>query len=175
MVLKRIRPHGTDEYFRDYARQLIDSAREDILIITGEVGSYRFPDLRWAAERARTRGVSVKVYASKPSQRVVNGLLALGIEVYKGPPTKDHYLVVDSKSYIHSRPHPPVLGKREGEVHLNEPRSARKVVRKFQELVEKGRRVRKSDWTEDPLWKALQKPFDWRVDTHASRLDEEFA
>jgi len=175
MVLRRITPHPADEYFRDYARQLIDSARRDILIITGEVGSYRFPDLKWAAERARARGVSVKVYASKPSQRVVNGLLGLGIEVYKGPPSRDHYLVVDSRSYIRSRPHPPVMGKREGEVHFNEPRSARRIARKFQELVENGKPVRRLDWTEDPLWRALQKPLDWHVDTHASRLDEEFA
>ncbi len=49
MVLKKIRPHPADEYFRDYARELIDSARKEILIITGEVGSYRFPDLKWAA------------------------------------------------------------------------------------------------------------------------------
>ncbi len=43
MALKKIRPHPTDEYFRDYALGLIDSARREILIITGEVGSYRFP------------------------------------------------------------------------------------------------------------------------------------
>src|SRR2546425_10506975 len=103
MVLKKIRPHPTDEFFRDYACELIDSARKEILVITGEVGSYRFPDLKWAAERARKRGVQVKIYASKPAQHVVNGLLALGIEVFKDPPVKDHYLVVDSRSYIHSK------------------------------------------------------------------------
>ncbi len=75
--------------------------------------------MKWAAERARKRGVSVKIYASKPAQRTVNGLLALGIEVFKRPPVKDHYLVADSKSYVHSKPHPPILGERAGEVHIN--------------------------------------------------------
>ena len=40
---------------------------------------------------------------------------------------------------------------------------------------EKSRSVTKVDWRQEVLWKALQKPFDWKVDTHASRLDEEFA
>jgi hypothetical protein len=41
--------------------------------------------------------------------------------------------------------------------------------------VEKSKPSTKVDWKQDPLWKALQKPLDWKVDTHASRLDEEFA
>ena len=39
-------------------------------------------------------------------------------------------------------------------------------------MLVRARPVRKIDWKKDPLWRALQKPFDWRVDTHASRLDE---
>jgi len=175
MVLKKIRPDPTDEQFRSHASKLIDSARNEILIISGEIGSYRFLDLKWAAERARKRGVSIRVYASKPPQRIVNGLLARGIEVYIGPPVRDHYLVVDGKSYIHSKPHPPVLGKREGEVHLNQPREAKKIVSLFEELLAGARPVKRIDWEKDPLWRALKKPFDWKVDTHASRLDEEFA
>lgn len=175
MVLKKIKPHPADENFRNYARELIDSARGEILIITGEIGSYRFPDLKWAAERARERGVSVKVYASKPAQHIVNGLLELGIEVFKGAPVKDHYLIVDSKSYIHSKPHLPVLGKREGEAHLNEPESTSKIVKRFNELTKHAKRLTRVDWTKDPLWKALQRPFDWKVETHSSRLDEEFS
>src|SRR5207245_10541030 len=31
---------------------------------------------------------------------------------------------------------------------------------------EKSRPLTKVDWKQDPLWKALQKPFDWKVDTH---------
>ena len=40
---------------------------------------------------------------------------------------------------------------------------------------EKSKLSTKVDWKQDPLWKALQKPLDWKVDPHASRLDEEFA
>lgn len=174
MVLRKIRRDPTDEEFRSYACELIDSAKKEVLIIAGEVGSYRFADLKWAAERARERGVSIKVYASRPPQRIVNGLLARGIEVYVGPVVRDHYLIVDSKSYIHSKPHPPILGKREGEVHLNEPAATRKIVRTFQEMLGRARPVKKIDGKKDPLWRALQKPFDWRVNTHASRLDEEY-
>ncbi len=175
MGMKKIPDSPVDEVFRSYTRKLIDSAKKEILVITGEVGSFRFPDLRWAAERARSRGVSVKVYASKPAQPVVNGLLARGIPVYVGPAVKDHYIVVDSRSYVHSRPHPPILGKREGEVYLNEPGRAKRIVSMFQELARSAKEVKRIDWKRDPLWKALEKPFDWRVRTRASQLDEEFA
>jgi phosphatidylserine/phosphatidylglycerophosphate/cardiolipin synthase-like enzyme len=175
MRTRKIPSSATDEIFRSHTRRLIDSARKEILVITGEVGSFRFPDLRWAAERARRRGVSVKVYASKPAQSTVNGLLARGIEVYVGPAVRDHYIVVDSTSYIHSRPHPPILGKREGEVYLDQPGKANRIVSVFQELAGKAKRVERIDWKKDPLWKALQKPFDWRARTRASQLDEEFA
>ena len=173
-ALKTIMRDSTDENFRRYAAKLIDSAKKEVLVIAGEIGAYNFPDLKWAAERARKRGVSVKVYATNPSQQVVNGLLAKGIEVYKGPVMKDHYLIIDSKSFIHSKPHQPVVGRREGEIYVNKPAEARNVVKRFEKLVEKSKPLTKVDWKQDPLWKALQKPLDWKVDTHASRLDEEF-
>ena len=175
MASKTIKRDSTDENFRRDAAKLIDSAKEEVLVIAGEIGAYNFPDMKWAAERARKRGVSVKVYATNPPQQVVNGLLAKGIQVYRGPAMKDHFLIIDSKSYIHSKPHPPVVGKREGEVYLNKPAAARKVVKHFEKLVENSKPLTKVDWKQDPLWKALQKPLDWKVDTHASRLDEEFA
>ncbi len=165
MTFRTIKRDTTDENFRRYAAKLIDSAKKEVLVIAGEIGAYSFPDLKWAAERARKRGVSVKVYATNPPQ----------IEVYKGPLMKDHFLIVDSKSFIHSKPHQPVVGKREGEVYMNKPAEARKVVKRFEKLVEKSKPLTKVDWKQDPLWKALQKPLDWKVDTHASRLDEEFA
>jgi phosphatidylserine/phosphatidylglycerophosphate/cardiolipin synthase-like enzyme len=175
LALKNIKRDSTDENFRLNAAKLIDSAKKEVLVIAGEIGAYSFPDLKWAAERARKRGVSIKVYATNPPQHVVNGLLAKGIQVYKGPVMKDHYLIVDSKSFIHSKPHQPVVGKREGEVYLNKPTAARRVAKHFEKLVENSKSLTKVDWKRDPLWKALQKPLDWKVDTHASRLDEEFA
>ena len=175
LALKTIKRDSTDENFRRDAAKLIDSAKREVLVIAGEIGAYGFPDLKWAAERARKKGVSVKVYATNPPQHVVNGLLAKGIEVYRGPRMRDHYLVVDSKSFIHSKPHGPIVGKREGEVYVNKPAAASKIVKHFEKLLENAKPITKVDWKRDPLWKALQKPLDWKVDTRASRLDEEFA
>jgi hypothetical protein len=47
--------------------------------------------------------------------------------------------------------------------------------RKLRVRKSSSRKLRNTDWRKDPLWKALQKPWSWGVDTHASRLDEEFA
>jgi len=175
LSLKTIKHDSTDENFRRDAANLIDSARKEVLVIVGDIRAYGFPDLKWAVERARKKGVSVRIYAANPPQQVVNGLLAKGIRVYKGSVMKDHYLIVDSKSFIHSRPHQPVVGRREGEVYVNKPAEARKVVKRFEKLVENSKPLTKVDWKQDPLWKALQKPLDWKVDTHASSIDEEFA
>ena len=175
LSLKTIKHDSTDENFRRDAANLIDSARKEVLVIVGDIRAYGFPDLKWAVERARKKGVSVRIYAANPPQHVVNGLLAKGIEVYKGPLMKDHFLIVDSKSFIHSKPHQPVAGQRTREVYMNKPVAARKVVNRFEKLVEKSKPLTKVDWKQDPLWKALQKPLDWKVDTHSSRLDEEFA
>lgn len=131
--------------------------------------------MKWAAERARDRGVLVKVYASNPSPDTANGLLARGIKVFIGPQVKDHFLVSDSKSYILSRPHGTRTGERTGELHENEPVEAGKVVKIFEGLLAKAKPLKEIDWKQDSLWKALQKPFNWKVDTHASHLDEEFA
>ena len=98
MVVKKIQRSPTDENFRKYVRELIDSAQKEILIIAGELGSYRFPDLKWAMKRARKRGVKIRIYASNPPQAIVNGLLANGCEIYVGKQVKDHYLITDSKS-----------------------------------------------------------------------------
>jgi len=170
-----IKPDSTDEDFRRKAAKLIDSAKDEIIVITGEISAYGFPDLKWAAERARERGVTVKVYAPKPSPNITNSLLARGIKVFIGPEVKDHFLVADSKSYILSKPPDPHTGERTGEVHENEREEAVKIMEKFEKLLTNARLVEKVDWKQDSLWRALQKPFNWKVDTHASRLDEEFA
>jgi len=170
-----IKPDHTDEDFRRKVAKLIDSAKDEIIVITGEISACGFPDLKWAAERARERGVTVKVYAPKPSPNITNSLLARGIKVFIGPEVKDHFLVADSKSYILSKPPDPHTGERTGEVHENEREEAVKIMEKFEKLLTNARLVEKVDWKQDSLWRALQKPFNWKVDTHASRLDEEFA
>jgi len=175
MVIKKIERSPTDEVFRRYARELIDSAEREILVIAGELGSYQFPDLKWAMRRACKRGVKIRIYASNPPQEVVNGLLAYGCEIYVGEEVKDHYLVVDSKSWVYSKPHRQVLGVREGEVHINELTKAKKVVALFDQLVSKAKEKKtRIKWDKDPLWAVLQNPPDWGVETDSTRLEELF-
>lgn len=173
MVVKKISPSPTDEIFRKHVKELIDHAQKEILVIAGELGSYRFPDLKWAMNRAIERNVKIRIYASYPNQAIVNGLLARGCEIYLGKKIKDHYLIVDAKSYIHSKPHPPILGVREGEAYINEPEKTRKTINKFKQLTSKAKREKTIQWNKDPLWKALQNPPDWGVQTDSSRLEEE--
>jgi len=173
MVLKKISPSPTDENFRKHVKELIDSAQKEILVIAGELGSYRFPDLKWAMNRALKRGVKIRIYASRPNQTIINGLLARGCQIYVGEEIKDHYLIADAKSFIHSKPHPPILGVREGEAYINEPEETRKTIDKFKQLISKAKPAKTTQWNEDPLWKALQNPPDWGVKTDSSRLEEE--
>jgi sugar-specific transcriptional regulator TrmB len=173
MVVKKIGSSPTDEIFRKHVTELIDSAQKEILVIAGELGSYRFPDLKWAMNRALKRGVKIRIYASHPKQAIINGLLARGCEIYLGKEVKDHFLIVDAKSYIHSKPHPPVLGVREGEVYINEPQRTKKIINRFKQLISKARREKTINWNEDPLWQALQNPPDWGVQTDSTRLEEE--
>jgi len=173
MVIKKIKPSPTDEIFRKHVKELIDSAQKEILVIAGELGSYRFPDLKWAMSRARERGVKIRIYASHPNQAVINGLLARGCEIYIGKEIKDHYLIVDTKSFIHSKPHPPILGVRKGEAYINQPEKTRNAINKFKQLISRAKPAKTIQWNQDPLWQALQNPPDWGVQTDSSRLEEE--
>jgi len=173
MVVKKINSSPTDEDFRKHVKQLIDSAQEEILVIAGELGSYKFPDLKWAMRRALSRGVKIKIYATHPSQAIINGLLARGCEIHIGKEIKDHYLITDRKSWVHSKPHPPILGVRKGEAHINEPQKAKKLIAQFNKLTLKAKTQKTIQWNQDPLWQALKNPPDWGVTTDSSRLEEE--
>ncbi len=87
----------------------------------------------------------IRVYASNPPQRIRNGLLARKVRVFKGPPAKDHYLVVDARSYIHSKPHPRAIGARPGEVHKNDRKGPTQIAGKFEKLVEKSEELKDID------------------------------
>ena len=174
MVIEKFEESPTDEVFRKYVRDLIDSAKEEIFVIAGEVGSYRFLDLKLAAERASERGVKIHVYATHPPQEIVNGLLVRGCEVYVGEEVEDHYIVADSNSWILSKSHPPgKIGTRRGEVHWDEIESAKKVINNFYRLASRGQKKTRIEWDKDPLWVALESPPDWGVETDSSRLKEE--
>jgi sugar-specific transcriptional regulator TrmB len=173
MVIKKISPSPTDEIFRKHVKELINSAQKEILVIAGELGSYKFPDLKWAMDRALKRGVKIRIYASNPKQATINGLLARGCEIYLGKEIEDHYLIVDAESFIHSKPHPPILGAREGKAYINEPQRTQKIIDKFKQLISQAKPKKTIQWNQDPLWIALQNPPDWGVQTDSSRLEEE--
>lgn len=174
MVIKKIIKTPTDEDFRRHVKDLIDSAKNEIFVIAGEVGSYRSIDLKMAATKASARGVKIHVYANRPTQEVLNGLLARGCEVFVGEETpKDHYLVVDSNSWILSKGRlPREKGARRGEVHIGEPKGAKKAIDYFRRLASKGEKKTKIDWRKDPLKVALANPPDWGTATDSSRIKE---
>jgi hypothetical protein len=89
-------------------------------------------------------------------------LIARGIKIFIGPRVKEHFLVVDSKSYILSNPHPPKIGERTGELHENEPEKAAKVKERFERLLARAKPLDKIDLKHDSLRRALEKPSDWK-------------
>lgn len=171
-----IKQSPLDEDFRRHTFELLSSAKKDIIIIAGEVGSFRFLDLRMAAKKAHERGVRIRIYANQPSVGIMNKLLKYGVELYLGgKKVSDHYLVVDGNSWIHSKEHPPgKIGLRKGYVYKNDPEGASKVIKLFKELIAKAKKIEAPKWDEDPLWLMLQNPLDWGVETDSSKFNEEF-
>ena len=170
-----IRKTEFDEDFRRKVRGLLDSAEKEVVIITGEGSSFGFLDLRHATERAVERGVKIKVYATNPVPEFLNKVLMLGGEVYQGKKKAgNHFLIVDGKDWVISKEHPPrVIGKRQGEIHLNDRRSAKKILAEFSDLVKSAERVKTPIWDKDPLVQAIRHPKSWGIKTDAKKLEEE--
>jgi hypothetical protein len=176
MVKKvEIKKTELDEDFRQKVKELLDSAKRDVVIITGEGAAFGYLDLRWATERAVERGVKIKIYATNPVPEFLNKVLMLGCKVYRGErKAGDHFLVVDGKHWVVSREHPPqVTGGRHGEVHLNDRKGAKKILAEFDCLIKSARQVRTPMWNEDPLVKAIRHPKDWGIKTDSRKIDDE--
>ena len=105
-----------DEEFRKHVIDLFNSVEKEIDIITGEGSAFGYQDVRWALKKARERGIKCRVYATDPL--FVNKWLSYGCEIYRGKEeVRDHYLIIDGKSFIHSHPHTRrEVGVMEGEV-----------------------------------------------------------
>lgn len=168
----------TDEHFRRHTKDLIDSARKEIIVIAGELGAYSFHDLRQAAEAATERGIKIRIYGSSPGRDIVNRLVRHGCEVYIGKEKPyDHYMLVDRKSYIiskkgESKACETMIGTRLGYKYLNDKSGAKEIVNLFNRLT-KGLDKEKIRG-EDPFVLALKSPLDWGVQTNASKIHEEF-
>ncbi len=119
MTHTRIQATEGDSRFRVEVQSLLQSAKHHIVVISGELGSYDFPELRDAAHAAAARGVKIDVYASEPRIEVVQRLRDAGAHVVVGPiRSRDHFLAVDDARVIvslkHGRQGPTKSGTREG-------------------------------------------------------------
>lgn len=164
-----------DQDFRRKVRQLLDSAEKEVVILTGEGAAFGFRDLRYATERAVDRGVKVKIYTVSPIPEFLNKVVMLGCEVYRGKEMiKNHFLVIDGKDWAISREHPPLkVGKRRGEVHLNDRRGAKKILANFSRFTRSAEEVKTPMWSLDPLVEAIKHPKSWGVKTDARKFREE--
>jgi len=164
-----------DEDFRRKVRMLLDSAEREVAIITGEGAAFGFQDLRYATERAVERGVKVKIYTSAPIPEFLNKVVLLGCQVHRGKKMmKDHFLVIDGRDWVISREHLPArVGKRLGEVHLNDRNGAKKILTNFNRIIRGAKEVKEPMWELDPLVEAIKHPKSWGVKTDARKFREE--
>lgn len=132
---------ANDDDFRQIVKAEIGSAKTEIVVIAGELGSYLFPELREAAIQAVNRGVHVKIYATHtvPSS-VYEEISKIGGEIYLGErQVRDHYLVIDGQDCIISKKEdqgvPTKIGERLAIVYENDPSKSKKAKRLFNELV----------------------------------------
>lgn len=170
-----IRRTELDGDFRQKVKELLDSAEREIVVITGEFSAYGYLDLRWATERAIERGAKFRMYATSPTPQYANKILMLGGEVYRGKKrTKDHFLIVDGKSWVRSREHPSrAVGERWGEVHMNDRKGAKPLLREFNNLLKAAEKIEGIDHKVDPLTRAIENPRDWGIETDSRNFEKE--
>jgi len=138
---ERIEPSSQDEKFRKTVKDAIDSGRNEIVVIAGELGSYGFPELKQAAVQALSRGVRVRVYATRAAPAdVVNEIGELGGEIYIGKVlVKDHYLVIDRNTFIISekeeKGQPSKIGTRRARLYKNNSKDAKRIIAFFNDLI----------------------------------------
>ena len=141
MTFERIEVSPKDKSFRKIVKWAIDSARCEIIVVAGELGSYGFPELRQATIDALARGVRVRVYATNAAPAdVVTEIKRLGGEIYIGEiRVKDHYLVVDRETLVVSEKaeigRPTDVGTRKARVYKNNPKWAQKILTFHDDLV----------------------------------------
>lgn len=73
---------------------------------------------------------------------------------------------MENHSYPHDRRK---IGVREGEVHSNDPKTAKEIVDRFEVMVSKAEKI---SMAKDPLEEILEHPRDWGIETDASNVDE---
>lgn len=127
-----------DVQFRRIVHETLRSAKKEIVVITGELGSYGYPELREDALDALARGITVRVFTSAMANPdFVSELSRAGAEVHTGGWIPDHALIVDNCTTVMSfkdktgRSDP---GTRHGRV-TNDPVIVLEQRRRFDKLV----------------------------------------
>jgi len=140
MPVQKIEQAPSDEYFRNRVKESLDAASREIMVISGELSAYEFPELKAAALRALARKVKVRIYAVRPPPDTVQQLRESGAELHLGTRyTDDHYLVIDKKTLIVSKKAkakkgPTTVGERQGYVYKDELKKVKEVENFFAEL-----------------------------------------
>lgn len=118
--------------YRDILIYLIGNAYTEILARVGEIGAYRFYDIRSAAEEAISRGVDVSICAHDPSKDLVARASSHGVKLYlTDNEPEEKFTVVDKRHVLVSYP----KQGRAGTVYLNDKKMAKKYVDKFWKVV----------------------------------------
>lgn len=172
-MVSRFEKSFLDRGFRREMKRLIDSAEKEILVITGEAGSFEnYQDLRWAIQRAIKRGVKVRIFAIAPRKAIINKMVSTGCEVYIGKEElNDHYTVIDRRVVVESKKHPPgELSVRHGLGYENKER-AEKIAKVFDNYAGRARKA-EVDEREDPALKLLERPLDIGFSTDSREIDQ---
>jgi len=141
LTFERVEASPEDKNFREVVKSAIDSAKTEITVIAGELGSYGFPELRKAALDALARGVRVRVYATTAAPAdVVEEIKRLGAETYIGEiRVKNHYLIVDRETLVVSEKaeigRPTDIGTRKARVYKNNYEETQKIQTFYNDLV----------------------------------------
>lgn len=131
--------HDDEEFIRTM-EEALDSAKKEIIVITGEFGAYKlFPTLKQKVHDAFSRNVKMKIYANSPSPSDVKEIKEKGGEFYIGDiVSKDHYTVIDNEIVIVSEKEgvelPTKIGERHGCVY-EDPIIAKKIIVYFNDLI----------------------------------------
>jgi hypothetical protein len=140
--------------YREKVIRLIELSRDEIIAIVGEIGVYRFADVRWSLENALDAGRKIRILASesKADRYVVGRLVDLGAELYlSGSEPIEKYMVVDRKHWFGRS-----AVERVGEIHWNDTDGAMKIATKFEEDIKKVKQIPTNfDSGEDPLLKEV--------------------
>ncbi len=137
-----IKHHPSDLYFRVNTIDLIDKARKEIRVVTGEFSILYFSDVLEAFREAiQNRNVTVEAYLGRCDVDTTNLAIVNNMIVYSGkkmPESGNHYMIVDRKHIIVSEKHVPYsVGERHGYVVQDNEKFAANWLTEFDSLKKK--------------------------------------